>query len=156
MGGSIDKDYPANGAAYAFEISEPAVDRILDTANPSFAHRTIALCKKDSADIADEDREKLLSTCQEATEDLIIVTHGTDTVIETAGYISAINNKTIVLTGAMKPERFINSDASFNIGVAIGALPTLPQGVYIAMSGLVLPWDNIKETGQQPVRFIQK
>ena len=124
------------------------------TINPSFTHRTIALCKKDSTDITEGDREKLRVTCQEAEEDLIVVTHGTDTMIETARTINGIPNKTIILTGSMKPERFIGSDASFNIGTAIGALPALPRGVYIAMSGLVLPWNKIKEDGN-PARFIE-
>ena len=81
----------------------------------------------------------------------IIITHGTDTMIETATFLSKITDKTIVLTGAMRPERFSNSDADLNVGVSLGAVQTLSYGVYISMHGWVLPFNQVvrnMKTGQ--------
>ena len=150
-GGTIDKDYPKTKNGWAFEINEPAVKRILEKVNCSFNYSVISLLKKDSLEINDEDRTLILNKCKEAKEDKIIITHGTDTMNITANYLKEIKNKTIIITGAMRPERFSNSDAAINIGVAIGAVQTLSKGVYIAMNGLVIPHHKMernKETGQ--------
>ena len=150
-GGTIDKDYPKTKNGWAFEINEPAVKRILEKVNCSFKYSIISLLKKDSLEINSEDRLLILSKCNEAKEDKIIITHGTDTMNITANYLKEIKNKTIIITGAMRPERFSNSDAAINIGVAIGAIQTLPKGIYIAMNGLVIPHHKMvrnKETGQ--------
>jgi L-asparaginase len=142
-GGTIDKDYPTQGVAYAFEIATPAVERILKVVNPSFTYRCVELLKKDSTDISDEDRALIATTCQNAKEDKIVITHGTDTMVNTARVLSSIKNKVIVITGSMRPERFSESDAHFNVGTAVAALSLAKPGVYIAMSGQVLPWDRI-------------
>ncbi len=142
-GGTIDKDYPTRGRSYAFEIASPAIVRILETVNPSFDYRCIELLKKDSTDLTDQDRELIALTCRDAAEDLIIITHGTDTMRDTARILSTIKDKTIVITGSMRPERFAESDAGFNVGSAVAALTLADRGVYIAMSGHVLPWDKI-------------
>ncbi|MBI2128931.1 asparaginase [Candidatus Woesearchaeota archaeon] len=150
-GGTIDKDYPKATKGYAFEISEPAVKRILEKANPNFRYRIISVLKKDSIDITSGDRNKIYETCKKLNFDKIIITHGTDTMLETAKKLSGIKDKTIILTGAMKPERFSNSDASFNVGVAIGAINVLKKGIYIAMHGRIYFWGNCKrnlKTGQ--------
>lgn len=144
-GGTIDKDYPAQGKAYAFEIASPAVMRILEVVNPSFTYRCIELLKKDSTEITDEDRALIVKTCQESAEDKIIITHGTDTMVDTAKALSSLSDRTIVITGSMTPERFIASDASFNVGSAVAALSLADPGVYIAMSGQVLLWDKISK-----------
>ncbi len=154
-GGTIDKDYPKTTLGYAFEITDPAVSRILPEANPSFEYEVVSVCKKDSTELTGEDRGKILKLCEQSVADKIIITHGTDTMIETARTLSEIKNKTIVITGAMRPEKFSNTDADFNIGLAVGGVQSLPFGVYIAMHGIILPWDKITrnlETGQ----FIQK
>jgi len=154
-GGTIDKDYPKLAKGYGFEIGEPAVKRILEKVNPNFGFEIISILKKDSLDITDEDREKIYEVCVKADSDKIIITHGTDTMIETAKKLSEIKNKVIILTGAMKPERFSDSNASFNIGTAIGAVNILENGVYIAMNGRIYSWDRCKrdlKTGQ----FIEK
>lgn len=154
-GGTIDKDYPKTTLGYAFEITEPAIGRILAKANPYFESEVISVCKKDSTELTDSDRENIYKTCKNSTIDRIIITHGTDTMIETAEKLSEIKDKTIVITGAMRPEKFSDSDADFNIGLAVGGVQTLPVGVYIAMHGIVLLWDQIArnpETGQ----FIKK
>jgi len=141
-GGSIDKDYLKFPEDYAFEITEPAVERILKRVNPSFDYKTIELLKKDSRDITETERNLILETCQQAPENKIVITHGTDTMLKTAAKLTAIQTKTIVLTGSMKPERVKDNDADFNVGTAIGALEYLPRGVYIAMHGRVLPYNK--------------
>jgi L-asparaginase len=150
-GGTIDKDYPKIEKGYAFEIAEPAVRRILQRVNPNFDFEIISILRKDSQDITEEDRKKIQETCQKAKSQKIVITHGTDTIIETAKRLSKVKNKVIILTGAMKPERFFDSDASFNIGTAVGAINVLNNGIYIAMNGRIYPWNNVKrnpETGQ--------
>ena len=154
-GGTIDKDYPKLTKGYAFEIGEPAVKRILEKVNPNFEFEIISVLKKDSLDITEEDREKIYQACQKTNSDKIIITHGTDTMIETAKKLSGIKDKIIILTGAMRPEKFKDSDADFNLGTAIGALNVLEKGVYIAMNGRIYSWDKVKrnlENGQ----FIEK
>ena len=154
-GGTIDKDYPKTTLGYAFEITDPAVNRILPEANPSFEYEVVSVCKKDSTELTEEDREKIRNVCAKNTANKIVITHGTDTMIETAEKLSKIKDKTIVITGSMRPEKFSNTDADFNIGLGVGGVQTLPFGIYIAMHGTILLWDKITrnlETGQ----FIQK
>lgn len=150
-GGTIDKDYPKARKGYAFEIGEAAVKRILQRVNPNFDFEIICLLRKDSLDITEEDRIKIYETCRKADSDKIVVTHGTDTIIATARKLAKIKNKAIVLTGAVRPEKFLDSDAPFNVGTAIGAINFLRDGVYIAMNGRVYPWNKFRrdtETGQ--------
>lgn len=96
--------------------------------------------KKDSLDITDEDRQRIKEACENTDNDKIIITHGTDTLEQTAKVLSDIKNKTIILTGSKRPQTFTDSDADFNIGVAVGAVGCLQNGVYIAMSGVVRPF----------------
>ena len=142
-GGTIDKDYPKQSKGYAFEINEPAVKNILKKINPSFEFEILPLMKKDSLDIKTADRKKLLDACKKNSASKIIITHGTDTIIETAKYLSGIKNKAIILTGSFKPEKFKDSDADFNIGLAIGAVSVLKTGVYIAMNGRVFEFGKV-------------
>ncbi len=143
-GGSIDKDYPKKIRTYSFEIGEPASKRILSHANVSFDYEIVSVCKKDSMDMTDEDRKKVCDACLKAGEK-IIVTHGTDTMVQTAKALSGVKGKTIVLTGASSPSKFIDSDADFNLGMAVAAVQTLPPGVHIAMNGRVFNWDKVKK-----------
>lgn len=150
-GGTIDKDYPRTKEGYAFEIREPAVARILERVDPCFDFEVISVLMKDSLDITEQDRETVYNACQKVDADRIVITHGTDTMIETAKRLRAIKNKTIVLTGASKPEKFSESDASFNVGTAVGAINVLGHGVYIAMNGRVYRWKHVRRdpaTGQ--------
>jgi L-asparaginase len=137
-GGTIDKDYPKKNNGYAFEIAEPAVERILFRAELAFEYKVISLFKKDSMDLTAEDRNEIREFCTKTEFDKIIITHGSDTLIETAKAIGNIKNKTILLTASYRPERFANSDADFNLGTAIGALNTKPEGTFIAMNGIIL------------------
>jgi L-asparaginase len=141
-GGTIDKNYPKKIKGYAFEIDEPAVKNILGRIEPSFNFEIISLFKKDSLDLTTEDRKQIKQKCIETDTDKIIITHGTDTMLKTAKSLEYVKNKTIVLTGALKPEKFINSDAVFNIGFAIGSIQCLPYGIYIAMNGCVFFWKD--------------
>ncbi len=147
-GGTIDKDYPRKTGGYAFEIDEPAVERILSMVNPTFVYEVLTVCRKDSQDITDQDRHELLETVHKVSADRIVITHGTDTMLDTAEFLDGSTHKVIVITGAMKPERFIASDAAFNVGVALGAAASLQPGVYIAMNGTVLPWHDCRRDGK--------
>lgn len=152
-GGSIDKDYPKGQDihGYSFKIEEPAYDRILKRIKPSFKFETKTVLRKDSLDITDDDRQFILEACKNTDIDKIVITHGTDMMLKTAELLSQINDKTIVLTGALTPELFKNSDADFNLGAAVGTVGVLPHGVYLAMSGRVFRWDKVAidpDTGQ--------
>ncbi|MDC3210641.1 MAG: asparaginase domain-containing protein [Saprospiraceae bacterium] len=144
-GGTIDKDYPKSTKGYAFEFGEPATRRILEKLNPSFDYEILTTCQKDSLDITDNDRQDLVTLINKNPANKFIITHGTDTMIETANFISSkIKNKVIVLTGAMRPEQFSNSDASVNVGGAIAAIQILNEGVYLFMTGILKSYDKIK------------
>lgn len=148
-GGTIDKDYPKSSGGYAFEFGEPAVRRILDRLNPSFTYDIITAFQKDSQEILQSDREKLLSIIQENSQKRIIITHGTDTLLETAAFLGdKFENRKIVLTGAMRPERFSNSDASVNIGMALSAVQVMDSGVYVCMHGILKSHREIKRNLQ--------
>ena len=90
----------------------------------------------------DHDRDEVKRMTQSADADKVIIMHGTDTIHVTAEHLSDIEGKVIVLTGAMTPERFRDSDADFNVGMAVGAVHCLPAGVYIALYGEVKRWDE--------------
>jgi L-asparaginase len=91
-------------------------------------------------------RLQVLESCRRAPEDRIVITHGTDTMIETAGVLGqAALPKTIVMTGAMVPYIFNNSDAVFNLGCAVTAVQVLPAGVWVTMNGRVFPWNSVRK-----------
>ncbi len=146
-GGTIDKDYPKGETnhGYEFQIGEPAFNAILKKAKPNFQYEVFSVLKKDSLDITDDDREEICSFVESLDNDKIVITHGTDTIHLTARKLAGISGKTIVLTGAMLPEKFYDSDASFNLGMAIGAVEALNNGVYVALYGAVVPWDKFKQ-----------
>ena len=105
----------------------------------------------DSLEMTDHDRELIAHQCNSCEEDKIVITHGTDTMAETAQMLAArVKNKTVVLTGAMIPIKFGSSDGLFNLGSALAFAQTLAAGVYVAMNGRYFHWDNVrknKETG---------
>ena len=106
-GGTIDKDYPRSSGGYAFEFGEPAADRLLRRLNPSFAYDIVTAFQKDSTEITDADRSRLVDCITAATSDKIIITHGTDTMFETAAFLPPHSQaKVILITGGMRPERF--------------------------------------------------
>ena len=136
-GGTIDKIYFDDKSAY--QIGAPQIGEILTQLGVAFAFEVIALMRKDSLHMDDADRDLVRRTILAQPHRHILVTHGTDTMVETARALAGIAGKTIVLTGALNPARFQGSDAVFNIGCAVGAIQALPDGVYIAMNGRV--WD---------------
>jgi L-asparaginase len=106
----------------------------------------------DSLDMHAANRLQVLESCRRAPEDRIVITHGTDTMVETAGVLGKAGlTKTIVLTGAMVPYIFSNSDAVFNLGCAVMAVQVLDPGVYIAMNGRVFPWDRVRKNRERGV-----
>ena len=143
-GGTIDKGYPQGltDHGYAFKIEEPATISILERAKPQIEIDMHEVLRKDSLDMDQTDRDTIKEYVENIENDKIILTHGTDTMSLTAEDISSIKGKTIVLTGSMLPERFRNTDADFNLGMAIGGVQVLPHGTYIALQGRLVKWDE--------------
>jgi L-asparaginase len=139
-GGTIDKIY--FDAKSEFQVGEPQIGEVLKEANVAFEYEIVSLLRKDSLDLTDEDRRTILKAVSAAAEMRIVVTHGTDTMIQTAKVLKSVSDKTIVLTGAMQPAKFRFTDAVFNIGVAVIAAQLLPGGVYIAMNGKIFDPDR--------------
>ncbi len=136
-GGTIDKIYFDDKSDY--QVGDPQIGRILEELGVAFRFRVIPILRKDSLHISDADRELVRVTIAAQPCRHVLVTHGTDSMVETARVLASIPDKTIVLTGALNPARFRGSDAEFNIGTAVGAVQSLPPGVYIAMNGRI--WD---------------
>ena len=139
-GGTIDKVYFDDKSDY--QIGEPQIGRILQELGVAFRFSVIPILRKDSLHITAEDRELLRATIAAQPARHVLVTHGTDTMVETAKVLSSLDDKTIVLTGALNPARFRGSDAEFNVGTAVGAVQSKSPGVYIAMNGRI--WDPLK------------
>ena len=142
-GGTIDKVY--FDALSEFQIGEPTVGGILSEAGVSFDYAIESLMKKDSLEITDADRELIRTKVMASDAQHILITHGTDTMAQTASELSDIADKTIVLTGAMQPARFRDTDAIFNIGFAAASAQTLPAGVYLAMNGQVFEAGKVQK-----------
>ncbi len=151
-GGTIDKDYPHTTKGWAFEFGEPATSRILEKLNPSFEYEILTSCQKDSLEITEEDRNSLAELILNHKANKFIITHGTDTMMETATFLKErIKDKLIVITGSMRPERFSNSEAAINVGCAIATANLMEKGIFIAMHGVVKIDTEIKrdlETGK--------
>lgn len=134
-GGTIDKIY--FDAKSEYEVGEPQIGEILREMGVGFPFEMTSLMKKDSLDLTDEDREVIRKAVAADPAERVLITHGTDTMTETAKALQGIPGKTVVLTGSLNPARFRGSDAIFNIGGAVAAAQTLPHGIYIFMSGRV-------------------
>jgi L-asparaginase len=152
-GGTIDKIYFDDKSDY--QIGEPQISQILHAMHVAFDFEVIALMRKDSLHIQEKERRLIHATVDASDASHILITHGTDSMVETAAMLNDVRDKTIVLTGALNPARFRDSDAIFNIGCAVGAAQSLPPGVYIAMNGKV--WDpkrvrkNRRENRFEPI-----
>ena len=142
-GGTFDKIYFDANSEYS--IGEPCISSILDEGNVTSDYRVQSILKKDSLDITHSEREIIKKSVIECEEERIIITHGTDTMVETAKFLEGIKEKTIVLTGAMQPARFKKTDAIFNSGFAYAAALSLENGVYIAMSGQIFNSNNVRK-----------
>ncbi|MBT8039040.1 MAG: asparaginase [Xanthomonadales bacterium] len=134
-GGTIDKIYFDDKSDY--QIGEPQISQILHAMHVAFEFEVTALMRKDSLHLTDKDRALIRAIVDASNCSHILITHGTDTMKVTADALEGIEDKTIVMTGALNPARFRDSDAVFNIGCAIGAVQSLQPGVYIAMNGTV-------------------
>ena len=148
-GGTFDKDYDEkNGKLY---FKDTHMSEILNLGRSKVEVNIKTLMMIDSLDMKDSDRKLIIDSCKDSNEKNIIITHGTDTMTETANKLGEKNlNKTIVLTGAMIPYKFGTSDGLFNIASALAYVQTLSHGVYVAMNGRVFTYDNViknKETG---------
>ena len=111
----------------------------------AFRFHVIPLLRKDSLFVDDNDRALMRATIAAQDERCVLVTHGTDSMVETAKVLADIPGKTIVLTGALNPARFEGSDAEFNIGCAVGAVQSLPPGAYIAMNGRIWSPEKVRK-----------
>lgn len=134
-GGTIDKIYFDREGMYT--VGEPQVAQVLQEANLVVPFRIRPVMRKDSLDMSDADRQLIRDAVNVESSRRILITHGTDTMAETARALVGIDGKTIVLTGSMQPARFRVNDALFNVAFAMAAVQTLPEGVYIAMHGRI-------------------
>ena len=149
-GGTFDKEYDEITGNLFFKKTH--LREMLDLGRAKIDINISTLMMKDSLDMDKNDRSIVVDNCSKSIESNIIITHGTDTMIDTATSIAnAKLNKTIVLTGAMIPYKFGSSDGLFNLGAAIGFVQSLPNGVYIAMNGKYFHYDKVeknKEIGE--------
>jgi L-asparaginase len=146
-GGTIDKVY--FDAKSEFEVGEPQIGHILREAMVGFEFEVRSLMQKDSLEMTDADRKLIRAAVEHCMEPLVLITHGTDTMAETAAALAGIPRKTIVLTGALSPARFRSTDAIFNIGSAVAAVQSLPEGVYVAMNGRVFRAGHVRKNREQ-------
>jgi L-asparaginase len=154
-GGTFDKHYDEIAGKLTFSASNlpAAIERARITAPINLEQ----LPSLDSLDMTDVDRQRILVACRSATEERILITHGTDTMRETAEVLGRARlAKTIVMTGAMIPYEMDNSDAPFNFGFAFGVAQTLEHGVYVAMNGQVFSWDSVAKNKQAGVFYSHK
>jgi L-asparaginase len=149
-GGTFDKEYDELRGALHFRQTH--IDEMLRRGR---CHLTVAvevLMMLDSLEMTDEDRARIVAACQQCPDDQIVISHGTDTMVETARALAgSAPGKTIVLTGAMVPYAFGSSDGLFNLGSALSFVQTLPPGVYIAMNGRWFPWDGVRKNRNRGV-----
>lgn len=146
-GGTFDKEYDMiNGRLY---FNQTNVDEMLNKGRCTVPHTVETLMMIDSLEMDDSDRAIILTSCQNTFEDKIIITHGTDTMSNTAEFLAKADiQKTIVITGAMIPYSLGSSDGLFNLGNAVAFVQTLPIGVYIVMNGTYFNWDEVKKNRQ--------
>jgi L-asparaginase len=149
-GGTFDKEYDElTGALF---LGNTHVPEMLRRGRCGLDVRVDTLMMVDSLDMTPEQRRAIAAACAAAAETHIVITHGTDTMVETAREIAMTNDgKTVVLTGAMVPYAFGSSDGLFNLGSALSIVQTLPPGVYIAMNGQCFHWDNVRKNREAGV-----
>jgi L-asparaginase len=142
-GGTIDKTY--FDALSKYQVGDSVVQRLLELGRVTYPFLIVEALRKDSLDLTPEDRELLRVKVTELATTRVIITHGTDTMTETARVLASVRDKTIVFTGSLAPARFSESDATFNLGMAFATAQTAPPGVYIAMSGQVFRADKVRK-----------
>jgi L-asparaginase len=149
-GGTFDKEYnELNGQLY---FKDTHMSDLLEMGRSKVAVEIRTLMMVDSLEMTEEDRELIVYQCNNADEDKIVITHGTDTMADTAKVLAQkVKDKTVILTGAMIPIKFGSSDGLFNLGSALAFAQTLPHGVYVAMNGRYFNWDNVRKNKQTGV-----
>lgn len=149
-GGTFDKEYNEITGELFFKDTHLQEMLRLGRSRLHVDIRTLMMI--DSLEMTDTDREMIAAQCNKAEEEKIIITHGTDTMSDTARMLAGrVHNKTVVLTGAMIPYKFGSSDGLFNLGSALAFVQAMPRGVYVAMNGRIFNWDNVrknKKTGE--------
>ena len=149
-GGTFDKEYNELNGQLFFKDTHLA--DLLDMGRNKIPVEIRTLMMVDSLEMTLEDRALIVHQCVQCDETQIVITHGTDTMVETAIVIAEkIKNKTVILTGAMIPIKFGSSDGLFNLGSALAFAQALPKGVYIAMNGRYFNWDNVRKNKQTGV-----
>lgn len=146
-GGTIDKIYFDEMSQ--FEVGESQVKHVLTEGLVSFDYDIVSLFRKDSLELTDDDRQELREYVKNDDAPLYVISHGTDTMVETADVLSDLSGKTIVLTGALSPARFKTTDAIFNVGMAVAAVQSVEPGVYIAMSGRVFEAGKVRKNREK-------
>jgi len=143
-GGTFDKEYDMiNGKLY---FDETHIPEILDLGRSKLNVRVRTLMMIDSLDMTEQDRVIIRDNCARLNTDKIVLTHGTDTMVETAAVIAEAKlPKTVIVTGALIPYKFGSSDGFFNLGNALAFAQTLPHGVYIAMNGRYFHWNEVQK-----------
>jgi L-asparaginase len=152
-GGTIDKQYFDTLSKY--EIADTIVRKLLCIAQVTHQYTVEEMLRKDSLDMTQDDRNCLVEHVRRADASRIVITHGTDTMSLTASALSVIPDKTIVLTGALAPARFSESDAAFNLGMAFATAQIAPPGIYIAINGTVFPGSAVTKD-RELGRFVLK
>jgi L-asparaginase len=146
-GGTFDKEYDEIHGRLYFKETHVAEMLRLGRSRVEVSVRTLMMI--DSLEMTDADRQVVVSNCRQCTEPRIVVTHGTDTMVQTAGALAEAGlPKTIVLTGALIPYAFGSSDGLFNLGSALSFAQVLPPGVYVAMNGTAFPWNGVRKNPQ--------
>ena len=140
-GGTIDKQYFDALSQYA--ITDTVIAKLLETGRVAHPFRIEEVMRKDSLDIDEGDREALAERIEACANTRIVITHGTDTMTETAARLARIPGRTMVLVGALAPARFAESDATFNLGMAFATAQVAPPGVWITMNGSVFRGDKV-------------
>jgi L-asparaginase len=150
-GGTIDKQY--FDALSAYQIKGSVVARLLEIGRVAHPHRVQPLMEKDSLELTDDDRRAIRQAVADAPERRIVITHGTDTMTDTAAALADVAGKTIVLTGALAPARFAESDAAFNLGMAFACAQAAGTGVWIVMNGSVFDASAVRKD-REAGRFV--
>ncbi len=147
-GGTFDKEYNERTGQLYFKDTHLAEMLKRGRSRIEVTIRTVMMI--DSAEMTDADRALIVQNCVQSHEDRIVVTHGTDTMTDTAAAIArAVSGKIVVLTGAMIPWAFGSSDGLFNLGSALSFVQVLPPGVYVAMNGKCFPWDRVRKNRER-------
>jgi len=146
-GGTIDKIY--FDALSQFEVGDSPINTILGEGLVSFDYDVVSLFRKDSLELTDADRNQLREFIVADDADRYVISHGTDTMVETAAVLAGVDARRMVLTGALTPARFKTTDAVFNVGMAVAAVQLVEPGVYIAMNGQVFPASRVRKNREE-------